>query len=385
MLKQHLKDQYGLTDAKITQYSPSEGAKIYEKNAPRKMITIFMPRPTLHALKENLGMSGYVEVSSKQSLVEKYIEFKQLMLRIDPAEDDEEEKLASTMRAYQVMESPTTSSDVPMGAPPPQPGQLFGTTPVQISGGFMVKFPADGKYTLKKLTVNKLAGRDPVTGRVVVATLGGGSKQKYAWVDNKRHGPKEGPPLVERIINIQYDPCRTARIALVASGVQARYIIATSTMKAGDLISTSGHIPRIAVRPKEADAHPLGALPIGTEVCCIEKYVGEGATVCVNAGTRAILTRKVGDRCIIQLPSKQELSLKQDCMAVVGHVSNEEHSSIPIGSARRLRWLGYRPHSGLWHRKDGRHGRKIRPLPPIKEINQRKVDETESLELNANF
>lgn len=62
----------------------------------------------------------------------------------------------------------------------------------------------------------------------------------------KRVGPKEGPPLVEKILSIQYDPCRTARIALVATGNNARYIIATSTMKEGDLISTSGHIPRIA-------------------------------------------------------------------------------------------------------------------------------------------
>lgn len=76
--------------------------------------------------------------------------------------------------------------------------------------------------------------------------------------------------------------------------------------------------------------------------------------MCVNAGSRAVVQRKVGDRCIVTLPSKQEMSLPQECMAVVGHVSNEEYSSIPIGSPNRLRWLGYRPRSGLWHRKDGR-------------------------------
>jgi len=106
MLKQHLKDQYGLTDAKITQYSPSEGAKVYEKHAQRKLITTFMPRPTLQAMKENLGISIDSDESTKMALVKKYIEFKQLMLKIDPAEEDEEEKLASAMRAYQVSESP---------------------------------------------------------------------------------------------------------------------------------------------------------------------------------------------------------------------------------------------------------------------------------------
>lgn len=80
----------------------------------------------------------------------------------------------------------------------------------------------------------------------MVKTLGGGHKKKYRLVDYCRHGPKEGPPLVEKVLSIQYDPCRTAKIAVVASGDHMRFLIATSTMKPGDLISTSGHIPRIA-------------------------------------------------------------------------------------------------------------------------------------------
>ena len=76
--------------------------------------------------------------------------------------------------------------------------------------------------------------------------LGGGHKKKYRWVDNVRRGPKEGPPLVEKVLRLQYDPCRSAKIALVAGGDSIRYILASSTMKAGDLISTSGHIPRNA-------------------------------------------------------------------------------------------------------------------------------------------
>nr|SVE75999.1 EOG090X0COM [Daphnia hispanica] len=246
---------------------------------------------------------------------------------------------------------------------------------------WIVKFPE--KYTVKKLPLMKIAGRDPTTGKRVVGGLGGGHKKKYRWVDKCRHGPMEGPPLVEKILGIQYDPCQSANIALVASGDKVRYIVASSTMKAGDLISTSGNIPRIAIRPKEGDAHPLGALPVGTEVCCIEKYVGEGSVISVAAGSRAILVRKVGDRCIIQLPSKQEISLKQECMATVGHVGNEEHNTKHIGSAQRLRWLGFRPRSGLWHRKDGRFGRKIRPLPPLKIVDSRKVDKITELPMTV--
>ena len=104
-------------------------------------------------------------------------------------------------------------------------------------------------------------------------------------------------------------------------------------------------------------------------MCCVEKIPGQGASIAVAAGSQAVLSRKAGDCCIVQLPSKQEISVKQECMATVGQVSNPGHSSIPIGSPQRLRWLGYRPRSGLWKRKDGRYGRKMGPLPTLKVIN----------------
>ena len=88
---------------------------------------------------------------------------------------------------------------------------------------------------------------------------------------------------------------------------------------------------------------------------CVEKYPGEGGILATNAGSRVTLIRKVGDRCIIALANKHEFSLSQECMAVVGHVSNEDHFTKHIGSAQRLRWLGRRPRSGLWQRKDGRY------------------------------
>lgn len=222
------------------------------------------------------------------------------------------------------------------------------------------------KYTVQPLNVTNLAGRDPVTGRVIAKGIGGGIKHKFHWVHFRRVGPKEGEPIEERVIEIMDDGCRTAKIALVARGDELKYYLATENMKAGDILRTSGHIPRIPVRPNEGDAYPLGALPMGTTVHCIEQYPGDGRHYVLAAGTRALLVRRIGDRVIVQLPSKHELSLSEQCMAVVGRLSNVMHSKTPIGSPQRLRELGYRPRSGLWQRKGGRHGRKIKPLPPVR-------------------
>ncbi|XP_049801105.1 39S ribosomal protein L2, mitochondrial [Schistocerca nitens] len=226
------------------------------------------------------------------------------------------------------------------------------------------------KYTVKPLRVTNLGGRDPVTGRLVAKGIGGGIKHKYHWIDWKRIGPSSGPPLVERVLQILVDGCRTAHIALVGSGDNLRYILATENMKEGDLIKTSSEIPRIAVRANEGDAYPLGALQVGTQVHCVEKYPGLGGFFVHAAGTYATVLRKTGDRVIIQLPSKREVSLAQECMATVGRLSNIMHGKTPIGSATRNRELGNRPRSGLWQRKDGRHGRKIRRLPPVRVIGE---------------
>ncbi|CAL4157187.1 unnamed protein product, partial [Meganyctiphanes norvegica] len=88
---------------------------------------------------------------------------------------------------------------------------------------FKVHYPEDGKYTVKPLKMTKLAGRDPDTGRLIVGTLGGGHKRNYRWIDWDRTGPKDDSYLEERVIHIQYDPNRSSRIALVASGTKMRY------------------------------------------------------------------------------------------------------------------------------------------------------------------
>lgn len=136
-------------------------------------------------------------------------------------------------------------------------------------------------------------------------------------------------------------------------------------MKEGDLLKTSRFIPRIPVRAKEGDAYPLGALPVGTIIHNVETYPGQPYHWIRAAGTYGTILRKFDDRVVVQLSSKKEYGFLQACMATVGRLSNIEHGKTHIGSPQKLRELGYRPRSGLWQRKSGRHGRKIKPLPPM--------------------
>lgn len=108
----------------------------------------------------------------------------------------------------------------------------------------IVHYPKE--YTVKPLEVTNLAGRDPETGRVVCKGIGGGIKHKFHWVQFSRDGPKEGPPQIEKVIDVIFDGCRTAKVALVAVGDQLKYYIASENMKPGDLIKSSRFIPRIA-------------------------------------------------------------------------------------------------------------------------------------------
>lgn len=221
------------------------------------------------------------------------------------------------------------------------------------------------EYTVAPLKISHLAGRDPETGRMVAKGIGGGIKQKYHWVKWVRDGPREGPPQLERVVDVINDGCRTSKVALVAVGDDLKYILATENMKPGDIIKTSRFIPRIPVRPNEGDAFPLGALPTGTRIHCLEKNPGQPCHLIHAAGTFGTILRKFEDRVVVQLPSKKEFAFDKTCMATVGRVSNIEHNKEHVGSAQKMREMGNRPRSGLWQRKDGRHGRKIRRLPPM--------------------
>ncbi|XP_039388925.1 39S ribosomal protein L2, mitochondrial isoform X3 [Mauremys reevesii] len=224
------------------------------------------------------------------------------------------------------------------------------------------------KYTTRPIGMKKTGGRDH-TGRITVHGIGGGHKQRYRMIDFQRlryvSGAESGP-YEEKVIQVRYDPCRSADIALVAGGTQKRWIIATENMQPGDLLKTSGHIGRMAVSANEGDAYPLGALPVGTLINNLESHPGKGAQYIRAAGTCGVLLRKVNGTAIVQLPSKRHIQVLETCMATVGRVSNIDHNKRIIGKAGRNRWLGKRPRSGLWHRKGGWAGRKIKPLPPMK-------------------
>lgn len=224
------------------------------------------------------------------------------------------------------------------------------------------------KYTIKPMGIKKTGGRDH-SGRIRTHGIGGGHKQKYRWIDFQRlryEEGKEAQPFEEKVVEVRYDPCRSADIALVAGGNRKRWIIATENMQTGDVIKTSGAIGRMAVSANEGDAYPLGALPVGTLVNNLEIQPGKGSEYIRAAGTSGVLLRKVNGTAIVQLPSKQQVQVLETCMVTVGRVSNIDHNKRIIGKAGRNRWLGIRPSSGLWQRKGGWAGRKIKPLPPMK-------------------
>lgn len=141
-------------------------------------------------------------------------------------------------------------------------------------------------------------------------------------------------------------------------------------MKVGDLIKTTRKLTETPIRAQEGDAHPVGSLPIGTIISCIERQPGKGAQVAVSAGTSAQIVRKVDDSVIIKMPSKREMEISRECLAVVGRVSNVDHNKKKFKKFGEKRWLGIRPRSGRWHRKDGRFGRKIKPMRPAVVYNQ---------------
>ncbi|XP_001508470.1 39S ribosomal protein L2, mitochondrial [Ornithorhynchus anatinus] len=265
------------------------------------------------------------------------------------------------------------SAQVVNGAvlPPPPAATLLPRRLLLTSealGANFVSWKTRTKYTIRPVKMRKSGGRDH-TGRISVHGIGGGHKQRYRMIDFLRLRPEAGNSpgaFEEKVFSVRYDPCRSANIALVAGGNWKRWIIATENMQEGDIIQTSNKIGRMAVAAREGDAHPLGALPIGTLIHNLESEPGRGAQYIRAAGTCGVLLRKVNGTAIVQLPSKRQMQVLETCMATVGRVSNVDHDQRIIGKAGRNRWLGKRPSSGLWHRKGGWAGRKIRPLPPMK-------------------
>lgn len=237
--------------------------------------------------------------------------------------------------------------------------------PEQYKYNWRPYLPEDGSYTIKPLPIYKMGGRDFDQGRVVVRTLGGGNPKKFRWPDMFRKSKEDGSILEERVLMIKYDPLHSPKLALVADGDRMRWIFASHGIEVGDIIRTYSEIPRNPVRAKLGDAHPLGALPVGTKVHAIEHIPGKGAKFCIAAGSFAEISKRLPDSITLKLPNGDSLKVEPTCIGVVGQMSNVDNKHVKLWCPQRLRWLGKRPRSGQWRRKDGYCGRKLHPPKTI--------------------
>ena len=184
------------------------------------------------------------------------------------------------------------------------------------------------------LPLKKRAGRNS-QGRITVRHRGGGAKRKLRIIDFKRD--KAGVP--GRVAAIEYDPNRSARIALIyyADG-EKRYILALAGMKVGDIIKSGSD-----AEVKPGNALPLRVIPSGTLVHNVELRQGGGGQLVRSAGMVAQVVAKEGEYALIRLPSGEARRIRLDCMATIGQVGNVDHQGIKLGKAGRKRWLGWRP------------------------------------------
>jgi large subunit ribosomal protein L2 len=181
----------------------------------------------------------------------------------------------------------------------------------------------------------KTGGRNN-QGKITSRHRGGGHKQKYRVIDFRR--VKDG--VVATVDSIQYDPNRSARIALLkyADG-DKRYVIAPAGLKAGSAVQNGPDAP-----PTVGNCLPLKSIPLGTTVCCIELRGGGGAALCRSAGTQATLMAREADWAQLVLPSGEVRRVPSVCRATIGQVGNSDHMNVRLGKAGRARWLGRRPH-----------------------------------------
>ena len=172
-------------------------------------------------------------------------------------------------------------------------------------------------------------------GRVTVRHRGGGHKRRYRIIDFKRNKFDSRAEVVA----IEYDPNRSARIALIQfEDGEKRYIIAPLNLKVGDVI---GNGEQAQLRP--GNALPIKDIPLGTQIHNIELLPGKGGQIARAAGTSAQLLAKEGIYAQVRLPSGEVRLIHENCMATLGQVGNTDHGNIKLGKAGRARWLGWRP------------------------------------------
>jgi large subunit ribosomal protein L2 len=211
---------------------------------------------------------------------------------------------------------------------PTSPGRRFQT----VSDFAEITCTTPEKSLLEPL--HKKGGRNN-NGRITTRHQGGGHKRRYRVIDFKR--TKDVVPA--KVATIEYDPNRSARIALLhyADG-EKRYILAPKGLMVGDKI-TSG--PDSDIKP--GNTLPLVNIPVGTVVHAVELQPGKGAALARSAGTSIQLMGKEGGYAILRMPSSEMRRVLVTCRATIGEVGNSDHGNIKIGKAGRARWMGIRP------------------------------------------
>ena len=172
-------------------------------------------------------------------------------------------------------------------------------------------------------------------GRITVRRRGGGHKRRYRLIDFKRD--KYG--VQGRVATIEYDPNRSANIALIhyADG-EKRYIVAPDSLAVGDTV-VSGE--KVEIKP--GNALPMKNIPLGTNIYNIELHRGKGGQLVRSAGTAAVITAKEGSYCLVKLPSGEIRKIHHECFATIGEAGNKDHGLVSIGKAGRSRWMNMRP------------------------------------------
>jgi large subunit ribosomal protein L2 len=184
------------------------------------------------------------------------------------------------------------------------------------------------------LPLKKKAGRN-AQGKITVRHRGGGAKRRLRVIDFKRD--KFGVP--GRVAAIEYDPNRSARIALIyyADG-EKRYILAPLGLNVGNIIKSGSDAE---IRP--GNTLPLKSIPSGTQIHNIELQKGKGGQMVRSAGAAAQLMVKEGEYALVRLPSNEVRRINSNCLATIGQIGNVDHQNISLGKAGRKRWLGWRP------------------------------------------
>jgi len=195
----------------------------------------------------------------------------------------------------------------------------------------------DGAKPVKGLTVRKrMSGGRNNQGVITARHRGGGHKRRYRLIDFRRN--KDGVPA--RVDSIQYDPNRSARIALLhyVDG-EKRYILAPDGLKEGTQLLSGPDSP-----PSVGNCMPLRNVPLGMTVHSIELQPGRGGRLCRSAGSGATLVAREADWAQLTLPSGEIRRIPAACRATIGTIGNADHMNVNLGKAGRTRWLGWRPH-----------------------------------------